>query len=114
MRAILVANRQAPGRATANALLDAPLGAEVVYVDSRDARTPTMNEIANHLRTEGRRTYVIPIGASTPLGALGYVLAVAELVEQMKAPDVIMLHVFRLPRSSISSFLGADSVSAVR
>ena len=90
MRAILVANGQAPARPAANALLDALLGAEVVYVSTRDERTPTMNEIADRLRAEGRRPYVIPIGASTPLGALGYVLAVAELVDQIKAPDVIV------------------------
>jgi len=90
MRAILVANGQPPARPAANALLDALLGAEVVYVSNRDERTPKMNEIADRLRAEGRRPYVIPIGASTPLGALGYVHAVAELVDQIKAPDVIV------------------------
>src|ERR1044071_739438 len=49
-----------------------------------------MDEIAARLRAEGRRPYVIPIGASTPLGALGFVLAVAELLDQMPAPDVII------------------------
>ena len=67
MRAVLVANGEAPARSTANALLDALLGAEVVYVPSRDDRTPKMIEIADRLRAEGRRPYVIPIGASTPL-----------------------------------------------
>ena len=90
MRAILVANGQPPARPAANALLDALLGAEVVYVSNRDERTPKMNEIADRLRAEGRRPYVIPIGASTPLGALGYVHAVAELIDQIKAPDVIV------------------------
>jgi L-cysteate sulfo-lyase len=33
---------------------------------------------------------VIPVGASTPLGALGFVNAVAELLDQMPAPDVIV------------------------
>jgi L-cysteate sulfo-lyase len=90
MRAILVANGQPPARPSANALLDALLGAEVVYVSVRDERTQKMDEIADRLRAEGRRPYVIPIGASTPLGALGYVNAVAELVDQMTAPDVIV------------------------
>ncbi len=90
MHAVLVANGTAPSRPTANALLDALLGAEVVYVAARDARAPKMVEIADRLRTEGHRPFVIPIGASTPLGALGFVLAVAELVEQMQAPDVIV------------------------
>ena len=49
-----------------------------------------MREIADRLRAEGRRPFEIPIGASTPLGALGYVQAVAELLEQMPPPDVIV------------------------
>jgi 1-aminocyclopropane-1-carboxylate deaminase/D-cysteine desulfhydrase-like pyridoxal-dependent ACC family enzyme len=90
MRAILVANGMAPAAPTANALLDRLLGAEVVYVGSREERAPRMEEIATRLRAESRRPFVIPIGASTPLGALGFVLAVAELLEQMPAPDVIV------------------------
>jgi D-cysteine desulfhydrase family pyridoxal phosphate-dependent enzyme len=90
MRAVLVANGSPPARKTANALLDELLGAEVVYVDSREARAPKIQEIAERLRAEGRRPFAIPIGASTPLGALAFALAVAELVDQMPAPDVIV------------------------
>jgi D-cysteine desulfhydrase family pyridoxal phosphate-dependent enzyme len=90
MRAVLVANGSAPDRLTANALLDDLLGAQVVYVPSREARTPMMLEIAERLENEGRRPFVIPIGASTPLGALGFALAMAELAEQMPPPDVIV------------------------
>ena len=49
-----------------------------------------MAAAAARLMAEGRRPYVIPVGASTPLGALGYVRAVAELIDQMSAPDVIV------------------------
>ena len=90
LRAVLVANGQAPERLTANALLDSLLGAEVVYVASREDRAPMMLEVTERLRTEGRRPFAIPIGASTPLGALGFALALAELVDQMPAPDVIV------------------------
>ena len=90
LRAVLVANGQAPERLTANALLDDLLGAEVVYVPSREDRAPMIQEVAERLRREGRRPFAIPIGASTPLGALGFVLAVAELVDQMPPPDVII------------------------
>ena len=90
LRAVLVANGEPPERLTANALLDELLGAEVVYVPSREDRAPKILEIAARLREEGRRPFPIPIGASTPLGALGFALAVAELVDQMPAPDVIV------------------------
>ncbi len=90
LRAVLVANGVKPDRPTANALLDQLLGAEIVYVASREERAPAMSAIAARLRAEGRRPYEIPIGASTPLGALGFVRALAELVDQMPAPDVIV------------------------
>jgi 1-aminocyclopropane-1-carboxylate deaminase/D-cysteine desulfhydrase-like pyridoxal-dependent ACC family enzyme len=90
MRAILVANGTRPARRTANALLDDLLGAEVVYVESREDRAPMILEIATRLRAEGRRPFAIPIGASTPLGALAFALALAELVEQIPAPHAIV------------------------
>ena len=90
MKAILVANGIAPAKPTANALLDELLGAEVVYVDSREKRAPKILEIAERLRGEGRQPFAIPIGASTPLGALAYALALAELVDQMPAPHAIV------------------------
>ncbi|MBZ5560586.1 MAG: pyridoxal-phosphate dependent enzyme [Acidobacteriia bacterium] len=90
MRAVLVANGREPDPPTGNALIDRLLGAEVVYVNSREARAPKILEIAERLRGEGRKPYAIPIGASIPLGALGYALAMAELVDQMPAPDIIV------------------------
>jgi 1-aminocyclopropane-1-carboxylate deaminase/D-cysteine desulfhydrase-like pyridoxal-dependent ACC family enzyme len=90
MRAVLVANGAPPPAPTANALLDRLLGADIVYVANRDQRAPKMDEIASELRAAGRHPFTIPVGASTPLGALGYVLAVAEIVEQIAPPDVIV------------------------
>lgn len=90
MRAVLIVNGLPPARATGNALLDKLLGAEMFYVRSREERAPAIHEIAERLRKEGRRPFEIPIGASTALGALAFVLAMAELVEQMPAPDVIV------------------------
>jgi 1-aminocyclopropane-1-carboxylate deaminase/D-cysteine desulfhydrase-like pyridoxal-dependent ACC family enzyme len=46
MRAVLVVNGAPPARSTANALLDALLGAEVVYVESRDQRGEVMHAAA--------------------------------------------------------------------
>jgi D-cysteine desulfhydrase family pyridoxal phosphate-dependent enzyme len=90
MRAILVVNGNEPARRTGNALLDSLLGAEVDYVASREERGPRMREIADRLRTESRIPYVIPVGASTPLGALGYVHGMLEMLEQIPPPDVIV------------------------
>jgi L-cysteate sulfo-lyase len=90
MGAVLVANGDRPATPTANALLNTLLGADVRYVGSREERAPTMREIAARLRASGRRPYEIPIGASVPLGALGFVQGMMELLDQIPAPDAIV------------------------
>jgi len=90
LHCILVVNGAPPDPPSANALLDRLLGAEMRYVAARDDRAPAMDAAAAALRRVGRRPYVIPIGASTPLGAAAFVHAVTELLEQIDPPDVIV------------------------
>lgn len=93
MRCVLVANGARPDQPRANALLDSLLGAELHYVSSREERAPRMRELAEQLRTEGRKPYEVPLGASTPLGAAAFARAIAELLGQMPqgvVPDVIV------------------------
>jgi L-cysteate sulfo-lyase len=90
MKSVLVANGVPPKRPSANALLDRLLGAEIRYVAERSLRAPAMEAAAEELRLQGRRPYVIPIGASTPLGAAGFVQAVFELLQQIEPPDLII------------------------
>jgi 1-aminocyclopropane-1-carboxylate deaminase/D-cysteine desulfhydrase-like pyridoxal-dependent ACC family enzyme len=90
LRCHLIANGAPPAHPTANALLDALLGAEIEYVASREARAPALTAAVERLRADGRRPYPVPLGASTPLGALGFVDAIGELLTQGPAPDVIV------------------------
>ena len=92
LRCILVVNGSQPDRPTGNALLDGLLGAEVRYVDDRAWRAPGMQAAADELRKAGRKPYIIPIGASTPLGACGFVSAAAELRAQVETPPDFILH----------------------
>jgi 1-aminocyclopropane-1-carboxylate deaminase/D-cysteine desulfhydrase-like pyridoxal-dependent ACC family enzyme len=86
----LIANGQRPDRLTGNALLDALLGAEVEYVAARTDRVPAMQRAAERIRAAGGRPVEVPLGASTPLGAIGFVRAIGELLEQGVRPDVIV------------------------
>ncbi len=90
MKCILVVNGPRQDRPTANALLDTLLGAEVRYVQSRDERVPAMEAAADHVRHAGGSPFIIPLGASTPLGAAGFVDAISELACQIAPPDVIV------------------------
>src|SRR5512147_1308484 len=90
LKCVLVLNGAPPPRPTGNALLDTMFGAELHYVERREDRAPTMKKVADDLRAHGRRPVEIPLGASTPLGALGLARAVGEIAAGDRAPDVIV------------------------
>jgi len=90
LRCTLILNGVPPLKPTGNTLLDHLLGAEIEYIATRDERAGACERVIARLRDEGRRPFFIPLGASTPVGALGFVAAVAELVEQQMVPDVIV------------------------
>ena len=90
LRCHLVANGAKPEKPTGNALLDNLLGAEIEYVAGRTDRIPTMKRTAERVRAAGGRPAEIPLGASTPEGAIGFVRAVGEMLQQGVRPDVIV------------------------
>lgn len=69
-----------PGRG--NPRLHRLLGARIVTVADKVDRTPGMEDEARRITAAGGRTLVIPVGASTPRGALGYVQSLLEMYEQ--------------------------------
>jgi 1-aminocyclopropane-1-carboxylate deaminase/D-cysteine desulfhydrase-like pyridoxal-dependent ACC family enzyme len=90
LHCVLLLNGTPPVRLTANTLLDQLLGAEIEYIPSREARAEACERTMTRLREEGRAPFFLPLGASTSVGALGFVAAVGELVEQQMVPDVIV------------------------
>jgi D-cysteine desulfhydrase family pyridoxal phosphate-dependent enzyme len=68
-----------------NILLDVIFGSEIRYLvddDANDQLTLVMEKWADELKSKGHKPYILPIGGSTGLGALGYVKAMQELSEQ--------------------------------
>ena len=80
----------APPAPTGNTKLDVLFGAEVHYVTDRAARAPRMEELAADARAAGARPFIVPLGASTPTGAIGFAQGVAELATTPVRPDVII------------------------
>jgi D-cysteine desulfhydrase len=70
-----------------NLLLDEVLGAEVTFTGDAERASvdAAIEAVAERLRTEGRRPYVLPRGGATVLGAAGYARASLELAEQLVA-----------------------------
>jgi 1-aminocyclopropane-1-carboxylate deaminase/D-cysteine desulfhydrase-like pyridoxal-dependent ACC family enzyme len=90
LRVILVLNGSAPVVPTGNLRLDELFGAGIRYVAGRDERAPMMEAIAAEVRREGGRPFIVPLGASTPTGALGFARGVLELSAARIVPDVIV------------------------
>lgn len=87
MRCVLVTNPGHGKDPTGNALLHRLFGAEIVIVEDRSERVSQMQIVAAKLRAAGERPLVVPMGASTPLGCLGYAQAAIELCEQLDRLD---------------------------
>lgn len=66
-----------------NLLLDQLLGARIHWTPKLQ-RNARMRELAVAMEADGHRPYVIPVGGSNSIGALGYVAAMFELVEQLR------------------------------
>lgn len=72
-----------PPEYTGNFLLFDLLGADSVTVLGHGADLLGEAEnLAEKLRGEGRKPYVIPVGGSNPIGALGYVDCAVEMLDQ--------------------------------
>lgn len=90
MKVVLVANGTKPATLTGNARLDALFGADVRYVSSRDERNTMMATVAHAAHAAGRHPFIVPLGASTPVGAMGFARGVEELVASPHRPAAIV------------------------
>jgi 1-aminocyclopropane-1-carboxylate deaminase/D-cysteine desulfhydrase-like pyridoxal-dependent ACC family enzyme len=66
-----------------------------------------MNKWADELKSNGRKPFVIPIGGSTGLGALGYVKAMQEISEQLADNKVQIIMAVGSCGTFAGSILGA-------
>ena len=91
LQAVLQLEERVPGMdrtyyVSGNVLLDDLLGARRVSFpegENEHGADQSLRDQAERLQRSGRRPYVIPLGLDNPpLGALGYILAAREVVEQ--------------------------------
>ena len=95
LRCVLVlTSRHAVPPIEGNLLLDHLFGAEVRFVPAEDPMLAVgrdeevVADVAREETAAGRIPYVIPVGGSSPVGALGYVSGTDELVRQLEAMEV--------------------------
>ncbi len=78
---------------TGNILLDRLFGAHCVTVDWRADRNAVIGSLMASLKARGRNPYMVPYGGSSATGAMGFVLAAAELLEQAQSLGVRITHI---------------------
>src|SRR5262249_50275596 len=95
--AVLVMGGERPaGPPTGNLLLDVLFGAELLYAGTHEwAQLATTVEAA----AQGSDAYTLPAGGSSPVGALGFVAAYAELLGQLDSAGVRPQHVYHASTS---------------
>jgi len=76
-----------------NYLIDHLLGATLVPIGKNESATERKRQLADDLRAQGRRPYVMGMGAerALALGAVAYVDALLEITAAVEAPDWIVV-----------------------
>ena len=94
MRCELLLKKRGVTEHRGNLVLDDLYGAQVRFFDTDDYQDiyEAMNRRSAELAEEGHRAYPIPVGGSTNLGTLGYVVCVREIAEQAKAASMCPAH----------------------
>ncbi len=75
-----------------NVLLDRLLGARMHHYPKDTDMNQAMSDLAEELLHKGKRPYIIPGGGSNPVGALGYVNCVLELLAQANEQGLVIDH----------------------
>jgi len=72
-----------------NLLLDELLGAKVHFLGSGDASLAParMQALMEELTARGARPYLVPLGGSSPVGAVAYITAIEELLATSASPN---------------------------
>lgn len=76
-----------------NVLLDQLFGAKLSTRPADTDMNAEMETLAEQLRRDGKKPYIIPGGGSNEIGALGYVNAAIEIVRQANAQSLRIDHI---------------------
>lgn len=88
----LLLNGKKPELPQGNLLLNHLFGAKEHWIE-RSQRPAKLRELPDQLRAQGRKPYVIGVGGSNGVGATGYVVAMIELMEQLRASGQRVDHI---------------------
>jgi D-cysteine desulfhydrase len=88
----LVLGGDPPATSEGNLLIDQLMGARIFWTGPQ-RRGEQLQAIADRLKDEGRRPYIIPYGGSNAVGATGYAAAMQEVAGQLATLSLPVDHV---------------------
>lgn len=102
----LLLSGEPEGEYDGNHLLSNLVDARIRYLDADIFGIEAeMRKTADRLREAGKRPYVVPVGASNPLGTLGYVRAYDEIRTFQRRNDLEFDTIF-VPAGSMGTYAG--------
>ncbi len=88
----LLLRSKKPDQLQGNNLLNHIFGAKL-YWTKEEGQPQSLEELADCLCAQGKKPYIIPVGGSNDVGALGYAQAMLEITEQLKAQEQAVTHI---------------------
>ena len=93
LKPILALSGTDTGYLSGNLNLDAMMGADIYFLTPGLAREDGIDAIVKKYEEQGDKVYVIPAGGSNPVGAVGYIMSVKEILDQMAEQNIRIDHV---------------------
>ncbi len=93
MKPILVLGGADTGYLSGNLNLDAMMGADIYFVTDGEKMGETVADIIAKYEAQGDKVYQVPVGGSNTLGAVGYIMSVKEILQQMEEQQIKIDHV---------------------
>ncbi len=84
MKAILLLDGEKPAYYSGNLVLDGLMDADIRFIGDQNEEELTQKVVREYAE-RNEKVYVIPMGGSNTLGALGYIQMIPELMEQIAA-----------------------------
>jgi len=99
---LVLGGSRKPKKATANLLLDNLFGAKTYFIESENWSDweNFAKALEEKLSKQGKKVYYMPIGGSSPVGALGYVKAFDELMYDSKKLKIKFDYIFHATASA--------------
>ena len=92
LKPILVLSGKDTGYLSGNLTLDAMMGADIYFVTDPSKTPQVIEDVCKKYAEQGDKVYVIPGGGSNPVGAVGYIKSIEEILKQMEEQQIKIDH----------------------